>query len=231
MTLTLTPDGLVEYVRQQLNHLFPDRRLTRRQLAPSAGRALERVERCFSAIVMKYYREDSRVLFNHLHTNQYAAFLYFLSHALYRRDGDPSIAAKVYALNKALHGLDVFYEVELPDIFLFEHPVGTVLGRATYGDYLVVYQQCTVGANFGVYPVLGAGVVLYAGSAIIGRCRVGDNSWIAAGARVIDADVPVDTIAFGQSPHLVLKPATRQVQRDIFHVESGAQRQVQEATV
>ncbi len=71
-----------------------------------------------------------------------------------RRPGHP-IADKAYALNKALHALDAFYEVELPDVFAVQHPVGTVLGRATYSDYFICYHNCTVGANLdNDYPVV-----------------------------------------------------------------------------
>src|SRR5437588_860224 len=82
-----------------------------------------------------------------------------------RQVGDPRLAACVYGLNKALHGLDVFYEVELPTIFAFQHPVGTVLGRAHYSNYLLVYQRCTVGSTLsGESPTFEPGVVLFGGS-------------------------------------------------------------------
>jgi serine O-acetyltransferase len=56
--------------------------------------------------------------------------------------------------------LDAFYEVELPDVFAFQHPVGTVLGRGRYGNYFFVYQRCSVGANVaGRYPTIGESVI------------------------------------------------------------------------
>ena len=38
---------------------------------------------------------------------------------------------KLFLLNKALHGCDIYYEVALPSVFLLVHPLGTVLGRAS----------------------------------------------------------------------------------------------------
>ena len=38
---------------------------------------------------------------------------------------------KLYALNKAMASVDLFYQVELPDIFTFDHPLGSVMGRAS----------------------------------------------------------------------------------------------------
>jgi serine O-acetyltransferase len=222
LKLAMTTDELVEYVGRQLNHVFPDGRVSTRQLRPHVEKALERIERCFSAIKMKYYFDGVHACFSHLHTDQYAAFLYFLGNSIYRNGGNLAIAAKVYALNKALHAVDVLYEVQLPELFLFEHPLGTVLGRATYANYFVVYQHCTVGSNLaGVYPTLGEGVVMYAGSAIIGRCTVGANCWVSAGTRVMDTDLPSNTIAFGQAPHPVIKPTKRRVPRDIFARENS----------
>ena len=165
---------------------------------------------------MKYYAADD-VFFDHLHTDHYATFLYFLSNTVYRREGPTPLAARVYALNKALHGLDAFYEVELPDIFFLQHPVGTVLGRANYADYFCVYQRTSVGSSLdGSRPTFGEGVVMYGGSAVIGRCTIGDNCWLSVNTLVMDSDVPSNSLVFGASPGLVVKPTSRDVRRDVF---------------
>ena len=218
MKLSLTREELVAYVSQQLNNTFPDGQVVaRHQLASHVEEALARLEHCFAALKMKYYCEGAQPVFQHLHTDQYAAFLYCLSHAIYRAGGDLAIAAKVYALNKTLHALDVYYEVELPEVFVFHHPVGTVLGRGKFANYFFVHQGCTVGSDVeDRYPRLGEGVIMYAGSAILGRCTIGDNCWFSAGAQVIDTDVPSHTVTFGRSPTLVIKPTRRDVVRDIF---------------
>jgi serine O-acetyltransferase len=185
-------------------------------LAPHVVKALERFEGSFGKARHKYF--DARdPYFDHTHTDQYAAFLYLLANTAYRAGADPRLCAKIYALNKALHALDVFYEVELPDIFVFQHPVGTVLGRARFSDYLFVYQRCSVGANLdNVYPVLGRGVVMYGGSAVIGSCTIGDNVWLSVGTIVMNEDVPNDSVVFGRSPHLTIRPTKRNVLRDLF---------------
>jgi serine O-acetyltransferase len=210
--MSLSTDALGSYVSGQLTAWFPDQRVSAQTMGPYVQRALERTEYCFSRVTVKYFERDGQPWFNHLHTDQYAMFLYFLSNTVHREDGDPSLAGKVYALNKALHAVDVFYEVVLPEVFFFQHPVGTVLGRATYGNYLAVYQRCSIGSNMeGEGPVLGDGIVLFGGSGIIGRCTVGDNAWLSVNAMVMDRDVPADSLVFGQSPHNVVKPTTRRV--------------------
>ena len=80
-------------------------------------------------------------------------FLYFLSQE-YKSDENEELASRFYLLNKYLFGIDIYYEVNLPKIFMFIHPVGTVLGRAEYNDYLVVYQRCGVGSSGGEYQII-----------------------------------------------------------------------------
>ena len=180
-------------------------------------RALQRLEYCFSHINIKYFFDGKQTCFNHLHTDQYAMFLYFLCNTIHRMEGAPSLASKIYALNKSLHAIDIFYEVALPDIFAFQHPVGTVLGRGNYSNYFFVYQRCSIGANLnGEYPTLGEGVVMYGGSGVIGGCTVGNNCWLSTGALLMDAEVPADSVIFGVAPENVIKPTKRNVARDLF---------------
>jgi serine O-acetyltransferase len=126
-------------------------------------------------------------------------FLYFLSNTLYKNGVDLSLCEKIFYLNKVLHGIDVFYELELPDIFLFVHPVGTVLGRAQYSDYLLVYQKCTIGSSHDVgdYPILGKYLAIYEGSSILGNCLIGDNCKFAAHSLIIDQDLDSNKIYIG----------------------------------
>jgi serine O-acetyltransferase len=215
--MTLSRDELTAYVAGQASTLFPDRRVSERELAAPVVRALERAEHCFSRINLKYFREEAQTRFDHLQTDQYAMFLYLLANSVHQMEGDPRLASRLYALNKALHAIDAFYEVELPEVFAFQHPVGTVLGRGTYGNYFFVYQRCSVGANLdGGYPTIGEGVVMFGGSAIIGASTVGDNCWLSVGTVVVDGDVPSGSTVFGRSPGLIMKPARRDVVGDLF---------------
>lgn len=44
-----------------------------------------------------------------------------------------------------------------------------------------------------------------AGTSIIGKCRIGDNVILGAGALIKDEDVPDNSLVFGQSPNLLIK--------------------------
>jgi serine O-acetyltransferase len=220
MKLSLDASDLATYLARQVSNFFPDREIGADAFRRPVDRALERVEHCFGAIRNKYFPGARDAYFNHRHTDQYAMFLYFVSNSVYRDRGEPELAEKAYALNKALHGLDAFYEVELPAIFGWQHPVGTVLGRARYSDYFFVYQRCSTGAQDGVYPDIGAGVAMYGGSSIIGKCTIGSNVLLSAGTLVMGHDVPDNSVVFGQSPHLTIKPTRRNVFNDFFHAPS-----------
>src|SRR3972149_442745 len=113
-------NNLLDYLTKQLTIFFPDNiGISKDEIKPPFDLALQRTEYCFSKINSKYFRDETGVIFNHLHADQYAMFLYFLSHTLYKNNSDPVLCAKVFQLNRYLHGIDAYYEVELPDIFLF----------------------------------------------------------------------------------------------------------------
>lgn len=214
----LLPDerALAGYVARQISNFFPDRDVSGEEVLPYVETGLTRLEGALEAVRDKYFAGAGKTPFNHRHTDHYAMFLYLVANSVFRSGGPRDLAEKAYALNKALHGLDVFYEVQLPEIFFFQHPVGTVLGRARYADYLIVYQRCSTGAKDGVYPVLGAGVVMFGGSAVLGDCVVGDNVWLSAGTLIMGENIPPNSAVFGQSPRLVVKPTRRDAIRDLF---------------
>lgn len=165
----------------------------------------ERLERRFSCIKNKYYSRDGETYFDSLHGCQWTHFLYTLSNEIYRQGGMRSVCDKIYALNRALSSADLFYEVELPDVFTFDHPLGAVMGRAEYSDYFEFSQGCTVGNNNGIYPRFGERVFMMSDSKVIGDCKIGSNVIIGANACVKDQDVPSNSLVFGASPNLVIK--------------------------
>jgi serine O-acetyltransferase len=209
---------LTEYATRLMAHLVPDGT----DHAPSAGavdEALARIERCFSGIHRKYYAQGDDVPFDHLNGDHLATFLYFLANSAWTRDGDAVTATKLFAVNKALHGLDLFYSVRMPEVFLLVHPVGSVIGNADYQDELVVYQNCTVGAKDGVYPRFGKGVVLFSRTSVLGATVVGDDVVFAANSFVLDTEVPAHSIVVGQHPGHRILPNPTPVHERVFAPE------------
>ncbi len=198
LVATLTGDGLAALAARQCNHFFPDGNdVAPGDLMPAIGEARARLEHCFSHVDNRYFFDGTAAKFDHLHGDQYAIWLYLLANQLHRQSAPPALCAKLFLLNKALHGCDIFYEVELPSIFLLVHPVGTVLGRGTYSDYFVAYQRCGVGSNKDIYPRFGRHVTMRPGSAVLGNCAVGDHCQMATEALLLDRDVPDGSLYIG----------------------------------
>lgn len=204
---SLTPRDLATYVAAQLNAQFPDPlTVTADDLMPVMPGALARLEHCFAKVDNKYFFDGAQAVFNHLHGDQYAMWLYFLSNELFRQSGDAAICSKLFLLNKALHACDIFYEVALPDVFLLVHPLGTVLGRGDYSDFFVAYQRVSVGSNHDIFPRFGRHVTLRPGAAVLGNSTVGDKCQIATESLVLDTDIPDNTLVIGRPGQSRMKP-------------------------
>ncbi|MFL5753992.1 MAG: hypothetical protein ACJ76F_11340, partial [Bacteroidia bacterium] len=116
-----------------------------------------------------------------------------------KEKGNLKIAEKLYYLNKALHGVDIYYTAQLPEIFLFVHPIGSVIGRALFSDYFICYQGVTVGClNDGIFPEFKGPAILYSNSSVLGKCIVGKNVCIAANTSVANQDISDDTIVIAR---------------------------------
>ena len=188
-----TRESLVAYLAAQCAHIVPDGREGEFRKAADAhlDEALERMHRCINACAP--WRPDE---FNVLQSSQHAIFLYYLSNTIWRRSGDTAAATRLFLMNKALNGIDLFYEIAMPEVFYIGHSVGIVLAKATYGNYLVLYQNSTVGRHKDQIPVIGERVVLYPNTAVIGRSVIGDDAVLSQGVSAVNKTVPQGVIAF-----------------------------------
>lgn len=157
---------------------------------------------CFGKSTCKYFHKENGL--NPFNSVMYTNYLYQVSHLLYKK-GHSKIADKLYYLNKMLNGVDLFYAIELPEHWNCEHPLGSVMGRAKYGDYFFFYQGCTVGGNHANYPKIGDNVTMFSNSKILGNCEIGNNVIMSANSYIKDMAVPDNTIVFGQYPSVIFK--------------------------
>jgi serine O-acetyltransferase len=189
----ISPETMANYVSRQLDHVFPDGTTEHHGvIAAHVKAALERTYICINAV--KIWRAGE---FDVLQTSQYATFLYCLANEIWVGAHETRVCAKLFGLNKALNGIDLFYEIMMPSKFLLGHSTGIVLAKATYGEYLVLHQNCTVGRRHDRIPVLGEGVVMFPNSAIIGNCHVGDNTALSFGAALLDHASPGGCVIMG----------------------------------
>lgn len=165
---------------------------------------LARLEKCIAGVQNKYYSKDNKPYFSYLHSGQYLAYVYFFSN-YFSRSGQIELKDKFYYLNKILHAVDIYSDVELPEVFFLEHPLGTVLGRAKYGNNFFAMQGCTIGGNKGKYPVLGDNLKMFSNSKILGNSTIGNNVVLGANCYIKDTDIPENSLVFGESPNLIIK--------------------------
>lgn len=204
---------LSAYVQTQIRQMFP------LPGEPNLGvidacldAALQRLGCCIDQV--RLWRPGE---FDVLHSTQYAIFLYYLSNTIWRAEGPGAACTQLFLLNKALNGIDCFYEIDLPEVFFIGHTVGIVLAKASYGNHLVLYQSSTVGKNHGAAPVIEDGVILYPHTAVIGNCRIGARSVIAQGVSVVSQDIPKGHMVFpGSGRELIMKPLQRPLLSDFF---------------
>lgn len=219
---TIIP-AMLELIHKQTSFFFLSQALENQEniKARDIEIALLAFQKCTAKLKGKY--SSSRINPQDFYiADKYAVFLYYLSRSLYL-SGKIQCATQVYRLNKMLHGFDAFYEVELPEIFTLTHPVGSVLGRATYRNYFCAYQNCGVGSYKSesalYYPSFGEGVVLYSGARVIGKCNIGSNVIFGANAFIINTDIPNNAIVVGTYPNHRILPNTRNTIDDLFFVK------------
>ena len=200
-----------EQLKKQLSSLFILTDMQCEVLDEYFDKVLKRCEYCFKLTPNKYFSQKGEVFFNPYISTQYTIFLYYFANTIYKSEPAQSeLCDKLYYLNKSLNAIDIFYAVDLPNFFMCEHPVGSVMGRGIYGDGFLFYQNCSVGGfhlknGEIVYPRIGKNVKMFANSMIIGNCEIGDSVKIGAGAVVKNQNVPSNSNVFGESPNLIIK--------------------------
>jgi len=194
MQLSLPVSDLKYYVATQLATFLPDGiAFEGGDVDAAFSMALDRLEFCFKHITASGYNRDGEVTFSHLHSDQYCQFLYWLASSLWQHSENKRLCDKLTVLNRILHSVFLSYKVRLPDVFYMEHAIGTVLGHATYSDFMVVLQNVTVNTGD---VILEPGVYLSAGASVIGTMTIGARSSIGPDTQVFNRDIPSDSVVF-----------------------------------
>jgi serine O-acetyltransferase len=213
MLLSIKKNYLLEYCLNALNTYFKDGEIvSERDLKKSFNISLDKIEFCHDGIkdIKKYTTQKKQVYFDHLNTDHFCTFLYFLSNTTFKNCKSKTICTKLYYLNKIMHSVDILYSINLPKIFNLQHPIGSVIGRGKYKNYLTIYNNCTVGqnsTNSDEQPNLDQNVTLRPHSSVLGDSHIGKNSEISIGSSVYNQKVKKDSIYFGNpfSNHILKK--------------------------
>lgn len=117
---------------------------------------------------------------------------YVLNH---RRDGFLNYLVTEHLRGK--YNLILSKNAEIGKDVWFPHPHNIIIGgKVKIGEKCVLYHDVTLGQNRGEYPIVGNGVIIYAGAKVIGKVTIGDNAIIGANS-VVTKNVPANAIVAG----------------------------------
>lgn len=134
---------------------------------------------------------------------------YRIANALYRL-GVPVIPRMITELAHSSTGIDIHPGASIGRKFFIDHGTGVVIGETcVIGDGCRLYQGVTLGARsfsedengslvkgLPRHPILGDGVIIYAGATVLGRVRIGSGA-VIGGNLWITRDVPAgETVVF-----------------------------------
>ncbi len=131
---------------------------------------------------------------------------YRRQHWLYER-GHRTLALWLAKRSRMRYGAEIHPAARIGRRFTVDHGIGVVVGGTTIiGDDCLMYQGATLGmtGKHGGkrHPTLGNGVLVGAGSILLGAITVGDGAYIGAGSVVVD-NVPANTTVVGNPARVV----------------------------
>lgn len=203
MTITLRigdTELLGAYVARQLQ-IFGEEEDMRNAIATLLPETLERFVPISRAVGI--FKNDH---FDHLHSLQYATFLYLMGRIAWERDSESDLVDKLFFLNKSICNIEIHPAVKLPPVFFISHGIGSVVGNAVYGNRLVIFQNVTIGRVGNNRPIIGNNVILYAGASVTGKSQIGNNVVISSGVRVHNKTVPDNSIVYSSVGDFTIIP-------------------------
>jgi serine O-acetyltransferase len=166
-----TPKKLAYFIARQLDALFPATSVAEDSAAVAGilENALQRMRPILASV-----RAFDAAVFDHFNSLQHASLIYLLSTEA-SRNGWTTLADRLFFLNKALAGLDLYHQVKLGDVFFISHGLGAVIGNAVYGSHIVFFQGVTVGRIGDNKPTVGSKVIFFPGCSVTGHSVIGSN--------------------------------------------------------
>src|SRR5690349_18152062 len=115
-------------------------------------------------------------------------------------------------------GIEIHPGAQIGKRLFIDHGMGVVVGETTIiGDEVTIYQGVTLGGTGKEqgkrHPTIGNGVVIGAGSRVLGNIEIGNNSRIGAGSVVLRS-LAVDSTVVGVPGHVIFRTGKRVVVTD-----------------
>ena len=139
----------------------------------------------------------------------------YLIHAVVEVSSKNKIQKVIRAMRKnklvRKYGIFIGENVKIGDNLKLPHPHGIVIGKdVEIGNDVIIYQNVTLGATRrgdekkGLYPKIGDGCCIFAGSIIVGKVNVEDNVVVGANS-VLLSDAQKDGVYVGTPAKMVNK--------------------------
>ena len=125
---------------------------------------------------------------------------YRIAHAQWI-SGHKDVARMIQSRTAEVFGVDIHPGAKIGNGVVFDHAESIVIGEtAVVGNHVTVLHSVTLGGTGREggdrHPKIGDGVLLGAGSIVLGNIRIGDNAKIAAGSVVVK-EVPQSATVAG----------------------------------
>ena len=124
---------------------------------------------------------------------------YRVANYLWRQDRK-ELAAYLQSICSIKFGVDIHPAAKLGLGLMFDHATGIVIGEtSTVGDNVSIMQSVTLGgtgkSSGDRHPKVGSGVLIGAGSKVLGNITVGDGAQVVAGSVVLEPVEPHTIVA------------------------------------
>ncbi|XP_019194288.1 PREDICTED: serine acetyltransferase 1, chloroplastic [Ipomoea nil] len=129
-----------------------------------------------------------------------------VAHQLWSR-GRKTLALLVQNRSSEIFAVDIHPGAKIGRGILFDHATGIVIGEtAVIGNNVSILHNVTLGGTGKVsgdrHPKIGNGVLIGAGTSVLGNVKIGDGAKIGAGSVVLK-EVPARTTAVGNPARLI----------------------------
>lgn len=124
--------------------------------------------------------------------------------------GRRELALFLQSISSSCFSVDIHPAARIGRGIMFDHASGIVIGEtSSVGDNVSIMQSVTLGGTGKVsgdrHPKVAAGVLIGAGSKVLGNIRIGEGAQVGAGSVVLK-DVPPHTLVAGVPAEVIGKP-------------------------
>lgn len=145
-----------------------------------------------------------------------AIFFHRIAHPLYKHH-IPFLPRMISEFSRWITGIEIHPGAIIGNNLVIDHGMGVVIGETSIvGNQVLIYQGVTLGGTQIIqgkrHPTIEDGVVIGAGSKVLGNIVIGHNSKIGANSVVVD-DIPPNCSVVGIPAKIITKEETEKYKK------------------